>query len=203
MKKIAIPKISPESIKLWIASVDRKTLIQNATAGGAFLVFVLFFLCPMIIHNKKVAGEVVHLKTNVSQAKFKIARIPEMRRQKELFGERIKKIRGQFFEADQADKLIEVISTIAAESGVKINATRPATKALEVPAPFSQAYVSISYEFAVEGSYHNLGTFVDSLERYKKNFAVHELGITAGDNTSRTQQSILIITAFVKRAQPL
>ena len=201
MKKLTIPKISVESVRLWINSIERKTLIQNATIGGAFLFFVLFLFFPMLIHNKKVAGEAANLKTKVTQANFKIARIPEMMKQKKLFGERIKKIREQFFAADEADKLIEITSTIAAESGVKIDATRPAVKILEVPTPFTQTYVPISYEFAVEGAYHNLGTFVNSLEQYSKNFAVHELKITAGDNLSRTQQSILIITAFIKRAQ--
>ena len=182
--------------------MDRKTLIQNATIGGAFLIFLLFFFFPILIHNKKVAVEVGNLRTKVSVANVKIARIPEMTKQKQLFGERIKQIREQFFSAAEADKLIEAISTIAADSGVKINATRPSVKILEVPAPFAQTYVPISYEVVIEGSYHNLGAFVNRLEHYAKNFAVHDFQITAGNEpTSKIQQSTLVITAFIKRPQ--
>lgn len=201
MKKFDIPKISVEDVKLWIASIDRKTLIQNATVVGAFFVFILLFFFPLLIQNKRLAGEASGLKMKVNQANVKIGRIPEMTKQKKLFGERTKKIREQFFAADEADKLIEVISTIATESGVKINATRPATKLLEIPGPFSKTYVPINYEFAVEGSYHNVGAFVNSLENYAKNLAVHDLQITAGDKTMKTQQSTLVITAFLKRPQ--
>ena len=201
MKKFDIPKISVEDIKLWIASIDRKTLIQNASVAGAFFVFILLFFFPLLIQNKRLAMEVNGLRTKVSQANVKIARIPEMTKQKKLFGERTKKIREQFFVVDEADKLIEVISTIAAEFGVKISATRPAAKLLEIPAPFSKTYVPISYEFAVEGSYHNVGAFVNSLENYAKNFAVHDLQIAAGDKTMKTQQSAMVITAFLKRPQ--
>ena len=201
MKRLDIPKFSVQDLKLWIASIDRKTLIQNATVVGAFFAFVLLFFFPLLIQNKRLAAEVNGLKTKVSQANVKIGRIPEMTKQKKLFGERTKKIREQFFATDEADKLIEVISTIAGDSGVKINATRPATKLLEIPMPFSKTYVPISYEFAVEGSYHNVGAFVNSLENYAKNLAVHDLQIAAGDKTMKTQQSTLVITAFLKRPQ--
>ena len=202
MKNFSIPKISVESIRIWIASMDRKVLIQNATAVGAFLVFLLFFFFPILIHNKKMVVEVNNLRTKLAVANVKIIRIPEMTKQKKLFGERIKKIRGEFFNAEEADKLIEVISTVAAESGVKINATRPSAKILEVPPPFVKTYVPISYEVVVEGAYHNLGSFVNRLEHYSKNLAVHDLQITPGsDLTSKTQQSTLVITAFIKRSQ--
>ena len=104
MKKPTLPKISVSDLKLWLSSVDRRTLIQNVTAIGAFLVFILFFLLPILIHNKKVGGEVNQLKNKITQANVKIARIPEMTKQKELFGERIKQIREQFFEAQETDR---------------------------------------------------------------------------------------------------
>jgi len=187
---------------MWIRSVDRKTLIQNATIAGAFLIFVLIFFFPILMENKRLSREVGGLRSKVSQAKTKIAKIPEMTKQKKLFGERTKKIREQFFTANEADKLIEVISTIATEAGVKIDATRPATKLIEIPAPFSKTYMPFSYEFTVEGSYHNLGSFINNLERYAKNFAVHDMEITvSGDKTLKSQQSTLQITAFMKRPQ--
>ncbi len=202
MAKITIPKISLEDIKIWFRSIDRKTLIQTATIAGAFLVFVLVFFFPILIENKRLVGEVKVLQAKVSQATVKILKIPEMTKQKKLFGERTKKIREQFFAADEADKLIEIISTIAADAGVKISATRPAAKLIEIPAPFSKTYMPFSYEFAVEGSYHNLGTFINSLEHYAKNFAVHDTEIVApGDKTLKIQQSTLVITAFLKRPQ--
>src|SRR3989338_3461271 len=116
MKKIEIPKVSMTDIKIWLDSVDRKTLIQNATFAGAFLAFVILFLIPTVLYNGKITSQVSTLKSNVTQTNVKIMRIPEMSKQKELFGTRTKKIRSQFFKSEEADKLFGIISNLAGES---------------------------------------------------------------------------------------
>src|SRR3989338_3748612 len=137
MKKVSVPKlnISVKDIKAWLESIDRKTLIQNATIVSAFLVFILFFFLPIFFYNRKISEDVKLLREKVNQASTKIAKIPEMTKQKEMFGEQIKQVREQFFEIEEADRLIEIVSTIAANSGVRINASRPSVKSLEFPAP--------------------------------------------------------------------
>lgn len=199
MKKIEMPKISLSDLKAQLGSMDRKTLIQNAIMVGAFLVFVICFLLPIFIYNRKMSADVEQLRNKVDQATRKIARIPEMMRQKELFGVKIKQTREQFFEAEESERLIEIVSTVAADSGVRISASRPSAKALELPVPFSMMYLTLSYELAVEGSYHNLGLFINRLERYSKNLSVHNLEIRAGDQVPPIHQATLTLTAFLKR----
>ena len=201
MKKINIPKVSINDFKIWISSVDRKTLIQNTTVGAVFLIFLLFLFLPLVIQNQRSAGKVRQLKNKIVQASVKIARIPEWTKQKELFGARIKLIREQFFEAKESDQLIQIISTAAAEAGVKISASRPSTKSLEVPAPFAQLYMIQSYELLVEGPYHNLGTFVNKLEQYSKNLALHDLYIVKGSKAPNIQECTVTLSAFLKRSE--
>ena len=206
MKKFTLPQISFQklsiaNLKLWIASIDRKTLIQNLTKGGAFLAFIIFFFIPILIQNKRLSGEVGRMKEKVRVATVKIARIPEMTKQKELFGVRIKQIREQFFEAKESDQLIEIISTVAGEAGVTISASRPASRNLELPSPFAEKYIALSYDLVMEGPYHNMGAFINKLERYPKHFAVHELETTGGEKASNVLQSTLVLTAFIKRPQ--
>lgn len=200
MRKLATPQISVAQLKLWIESVDRKTLILNLTMVGIFFVFVFFFLLPVVMHNKKMVSEVSGLKTTMGQASVKIARIPEMTKQKELFGARTQKIRERFFKTEDTSQLIEIISTLAAQTGVTISASRPSSKALELPLPFSMTYLPVSYELILEGSYHNLGTFINSLESYSKNFAVHNFQIAKGEKAPTVHQCTIILTAFVQRA---
>lgn len=199
MKKFTFPKLSIEQLKTWIVLADQKTLIQNAIAAGSFLIFIFLFFLPILMHNKKLLSEVNALRNKINQASFKITRIPEMTRQKELFGARTKRIREQFFEVKETDKLIEIMSTLAAQTGLTISASRPASRTLELPPAFALMYLPVSYELVVEGSYHNLGTFINSLERYSKNFAVHDLQITTGEKNPNTQQCTMVLTAFMKR----
>ena len=201
MKKIEIPKVSMTDIKIWLDSVDRKTLIQNATFVGAFLAFVILFLIPMVLYNGKITSQVSSLKSNVTQTNVKIMRIPEMSKQKELFGTRTKKIRSQFFKSEEADKLFGIISNLAGESGVKISASRPAQRLLALPEPFSRNYTTVSYELILEGGYHQVGSFVNRLEEYEKNFSVHELQITGADKNVNTQEATLVVVAFLEQAK--
>ncbi|GEM_PF-6016974 len=199
MKKISIPKFSLADLKFWLQSVDRKILIKNGVIAGGFLFFILFIFLPMTIQAKKLSNEVKNLKQKITQSNIKIAKIPEMMKQKDLFGSRIKKLREEFFEPQETDKLIEIISTAASDSSVKISASRPSAKILDLPSPFDKNYIPISYELVVEGSYHAIGKFINTFECYPKSFAIHELQISNGaDPTSGLRQATLILTAFIK-----
>lgn len=198
MKKIEVPKISLQEIKSWVTGLDRKVLVQIIIALGSFLIFILFFFTPILVYNKKVSRQADNLKAKVMRATVKISRIPEMKRQKELFGARIKTVREQFFDTNEAERLLEIISTLASETGVKISASRPVIRMLELPEPFSKMYASLSYELAVEGSYHNLGQFVNHLESYKKNLSISELQIVGAEKASGLLQGSVILTAFVQ-----
>ncbi len=199
MKNINIPKITVSDIKQWLESVDRKILVRNGIGAGFLLAFILFFFLPLTIQTKRLSGEVKSIKQKIAQANAKIAKIPEMTKQKELFGVRIKKLREEFFDPNETDKLIEVISKAAGDAGVKIKASRPSSKTMELPAPFDKKYIPVSYELVVEGSYHAIGTFISTFESYPKSFAVHDLHLAEGTEAAKGQrQAVLTLTAFIK-----
>src|SRR3989338_4817559 len=120
MKNFTIPKISVESIKFTIQSMDRKILIRTGIISGIYLAFLIVFLLPIYIYNHNTGSEVKRLKDKVAQANIKIVKIPVMIKQRDQFGVRIKKIREEFFEPQETDKLIEIISNFAGETGAKI-----------------------------------------------------------------------------------
>src|SRR3989338_6352934 len=101
--KMTLSKLTFAEAKLWLKSIDRKTLIQNSLLGGALFVFVFFLFLPLSFQAKKLNYEVNQLKQKIDQANVKIIKIPEMIKQKELFGARIKKIRQEFFEPQEMD----------------------------------------------------------------------------------------------------
>ena len=199
-QKPQIPKISElqMQLKAWLAG-DRKTLIQNGIIAAAFLGFIFFFFLPVWSHNQKTAAQVKDLKERIQSADVKIARIPEMNRQKEMYGARTKETREQFFDAKDTEKLIEIISTTAASAGVKISASRPTDKTVAIPLPFDQTYVPVGYELIVEGGYHHLGLFINHLEQYPKHFAVFKLEVVKNEKVENIHRATLFLTAFLKR----
>ena len=201
LRKFSVEKLKIENIKAWISTLDRKTVVQNVTIASAFLAFLIFFFLPVLMYNKKISSDARKLKDKVGQGTVKIIRIPEMTRQKELFGARIKKVREQFFDVKESDQLIEIISTLAGEAAIQISASRPSVRTLEIPKPFGEKYMALSYDLVVEGPYHNLGMFINKLEHFGKHFAVHELSIVGGDTGTVNHQCTLVLTAFVKRPE--
>ncbi len=185
--------------RAWLAGVDRKVLIQNGVILGAFLVFIVFFFFPILGRNRAAAGEVAQLKGQIYNAGALIARLPEMKKQKEIFGARIEKIRKGFFKSSEASQLIEIISAAANQSKVRISATQPGAKEVTLPDPFQQIYRVASYELTVDGGYHGLGTFTNRLEQYSKNFAVPELKMTRNKETPGAHKAVLVVHAFFER----
>ena len=196
-------KITPaklvEQFRGWVATVDRKTLTQYGIWGGAFLVFVLLFLVPLLAKNKSAADEVNQLKSKITTARSIIGRLSEMRKQKEAFGARMERVRVGFFKAEEAKQLIEIISKTAAESKVRITASQPAGQEVVLPPPFDQVYRPLSYELTVEGGYHDFGMFLYRLEHYSKNFAIREFKMTTDKNTPGIQKGLITVTAFFER----
>ena len=188
-----------EQIKTWLVSAQKNPLVQQGIIVAALVGFILFFLLPIWMYNQKTSAQVKELERRIQTANAKIARIPEMNEQKEKYGVIIKKTREKFFEAKEIDGLIEIISTTAAAAGVRITATRPTYKTVEMSHPFDQMYLPVSYELIIEGSYHNLGLFVNGLERYPKHFVVSGLEIGNNEKVQDTHNCTLSLTAFLKR----
>lgn len=183
----------------YLAGVDRKVLIQNGVIVGAFLAFIVFFFFPILGRNRQAAGEVAQLKSRIHNAGVLIARLPEMKKQKDVFGARIENVRKGFFKAAEANQLIEIISTAANQSKVRISATQPGAKEVTLPDPFQQMYRVASYELTVDGGYHGLGLFTNRLEQYSKNFAVPELKMTRAKETPGVHKAVLVVHAFFER----
>ena len=198
-KKLELQKIVQEQIKTWLISAKKNPLVQQGIIVAILVGFILFFFLPIWMYNQKTSAQVKELERRIQTANAKIARIPEMNGKKEKYAASSKKIREQFFEAKEIDDLIEIISTAAAAAGVRITATRPTYKTVEMAHPFDQIYLPVSYELIIEGSYHNLGLFVNGLERYPKHFVVSGLEIGNNEKAQDVQRSTLSLTAFLKR----
>lgn len=186
-------------LKSWLSGFDRKELIQNGVIIGAFLIFILFFFFPFLARNRQMSQDVSQLTAQVRNAGLLIAKLPEMKKQKEIFGARMEKIRKQFFTPEEAKQLIEIISTTASQSKVRITATQPGTKEAALPEPFQQLYRISSYELTVEGSYHGLGSFINRLEQHSKNFAVPEFKMTENKEAPAVHKAVLVVDAFMER----
>lgn len=202
---ISFRDLKPADMMKWLRSVDRKTLIQWSIIGGALFAFIFFFFLPMLNDNNRLMAENQSLQMMMQEASVKIARIPELKEQKSVYGARIAKIRDQFFEVHEKGELIKMISTVAAESGVRISASKPSAKKIELPDPFGMQYEPVNYELNVEGSYHDLGEFINGLELHAKNFSIFELQIAKKEREGQevldagVLESTSVLTAFVKK----
>lgn len=182
-------------------SIDRRILIQGGVILFFSLLFIFGFFMPILMQNKKSVGQVKQLQLMIQGAKTRIARIPEMKQQKEMYGARLEEVRKQFFDPQDIDQIIKVISTTATQAGVRISSSRPSSRAVEFPAPFNQMYMAASYELTLEGPYHRLGTWLNSLERYPKSFGVHDLALEKSEAAPAALRGTVVLTAFFRRTK--
>jgi Tfp pilus assembly protein PilO len=190
-----------KKVKEIIEGLDRKVLIQIAVIIVTLVVFIAAFFLPVLMQNKKSIREVKKLKMMIQGAKIKVGRLPEMKKQKEMFGARLKEGRLKFFEPEEVDQIIKVISQTASEANIRISASKPSDKAIELTPPFGQLYVAASYELSIEGTYDSIALFINGLERYQKTFLVSDLRISKGQTNKMEHQCGLVISAFLKRSK--
>ena len=174
-------------------------MIQNSIAGSAFVVFVIFFFFPVFRENQRLGTVNRELRTKIQTAHAKIASIPQMKQQKEIYGARIAEVRGQFFDPGEVDQLLEIISKVATGASAEITASRPAEVDFDLPAPFDQQYGIIGYDLTLAGRFHPLGLLINGLEEHAKNFMVYEFRIAKNESDPTVLESAIRLAAFVRK----
>ena len=81
------------------------------------------------------------------------------------------------YKPGESSLLLGVISKMAEESKASVIASKPTEYAEKFPLPFNDQYEGNSYDFSLEGGYHDLGTFISKIESNDKLLRVQSFSI--------------------------
>ncbi len=179
----------------FLKSVDKKTWVQVGIG-----VIVLIALWSLILEPAWI--ERFQLKSQIKSIQGQIQTVVTLNQKKALwdrqqkeFSELIDKTRVRLFQKEEVSLLLGQVSKLARDAKVNVIASKPQGEKSGFPAPYDSQYQGSSYDFAVEGGYHDLGRFTSLVESYPKLLRIQSLKIMPIDKTPEKQIAELRIMA--------
>lgn len=177
---------------------DRKLVMRRVGITLAFLVFTFGILLPLTLKVNELQRKQKELKAAVMSAEGKISRMPELKNQRTAYQKEIADIREGLFQVRELDQLLGDLSKVAIKVNVRIVASKPIESRLELPSPFNQQFLPATFELVIEGGYHEVGMFLNEIERMPKWLLIREVNMQSGRGGSGSElQCTFQVSAFV------
>ena len=164
--------------------VDKKTWLKTGAAAAAGLLIFVFVIWPAWFTRVSVRGQISALESQIALSQALMKKKPEWLRQKEEYAKFIQNAKQRIYQRRETSLLLGAISKLATESRVGIVASQPKDFEGKLPAPFDQQYQAELYELTLEGSYHDLGSFIDRIESNPKFLRVQSFHISTHPESS-------------------
>lgn len=170
--------------------------------GGVLLVVFLadYFLLlrPLLGSVNKLSSQTSELKHNIEDAKTDIARIGQNRDQLEKIRNQVNEVKVKIRSAQEVPLILEDISRIASENGVKIDQLMPLKDQKVLLAKQKDVeYYALPIMVQARSPYHELGRWLAQLESEKVFYGIGNLSImTNPKDTMRHQVQITLKAAI-------
>ena len=170
--------------------------------GGVLaLVFLLnhfLLLGPLLGSLNKMGAQISELNQNLQSVKSDMARIDQNRVQLEKIRSQINEVKIKIRSRQEVPLILEDISRIANQYGVKIDQLMPMKDQKELLAKQQDVeYYALPILIQARSSYHDLGYFLAQLETDKIFYTVGNLSITASPKDTTRHMVQLTVKAVI------
>jgi len=142
--------------------------VLSVAAAGAFY---YFYEMPAQVEITAQETELATIQERIDKGLEIARKLPEFKREVDELRARLDSLRSILPEEKDAADLLRRIQTLAVQSSLTIRAFKPqpvATKEMHVEWPIS---------LTLEGTYHNLGSFLDSVSKFPRLINVSKIDI--------------------------
>lgn len=178
-------------------STQREKIILIALL--AMLISFLYLKYILRPHFTRVSGSFVAMKNIASKLKNaarEIARMPVYERDITAYEDKVNRYEKMLPAEQEIPALLEILSAMAKESGVKIVAITPVMPK-ENTAGSNQAYQEIPILINARSGYHELGNFLASLENSDRFIKVVDISIRTNSLAPRRHDVELLVLTYI------
>jgi type IV pilus assembly protein PilO len=178
----------------WKAQLTVFAVLSIAAAGA----FYYFYEAPERVKIAAQAAELATIQATIEQGLTAARQLPEFRRKVDEQRAQLDARRATLPEEKDVAELLRGIQTLAVRSSLTIRAFKPqpvATKEMHVEWPIG---------LELEGTYHNLGSFLDSVSKFPRLINVGKIDIKtrAKQEPNETIAVTCTATTFVLLTTP-
>ena len=169
-----------------LKNADQQTIyyIFAGVLVGIFLLDYLLIMRPQIKTLTKLTPEINEMKGNVERTGTNLLRLNDYRTQIKELKDEIVDLNRSIGTKEEVPLLLEKISRVAHENGIKINQIMPRTNNQElILEKDEREYYSLPILIEAKSTYHDLGRFLNDIENNEVYFEADGILISRGQST--------------------
>jgi len=191
--------IKPEKIKEFLGDeLNRMYLILGATALLAAL-YLSFLIIPKFSEFKKLSREVKDLNEKISLVNSRVKKLDATTKRLKALREEESLYSKQLPAEKEIPDFLEGLAATAEKSGVKILGVTPGELEKETGArgKRKQYYCAMPVLVTAKCGYHQLGEFINDLEKGKRFITVEDLRINYDPASPREHNVKMVLETYV------
>ncbi|MBI4354348.1 MAG: type 4a pilus biogenesis protein PilO [Candidatus Omnitrophica bacterium] len=169
----------------------------------ALYVYVLYVLRPLMGSVVRLSREVHEVSRQVQQMEQVVAQATNVQHDYTELQDRVAQLRGRLPSEDQLPAVLEWLSAVASETGVRILSIFPqrSSQPFKPAMPASpELYKSVAIEIDALSGFHQLGMFLSRVESGDRAVEVKQLQISQSERELRRHKVKLILLTYVTLA---
>jgi type IV pilus assembly protein PilO len=182
-------------MQLNLAKLPWKVQIALFAVASGLLVGAFYYwqVTPLQAEMETREKKLADLRVVINKGRKTARQLPEFRRQVADLQSRLESLRAVLPEQKDVGELLRRIQTIATQSNLQIKVFKPASTITR------QLHAEWPIDLELDGTYHNLGRFLDQVAKFSRIINVNQLHIKAKDKPTgdTTVSAACVATAFV------
>lgn len=182
-------------MQLNVTKLPWKVQVGTFVAVSALLVGAFYYWWVMPFQDEMATREqkLLSLKADINKGLRTARQLPDFRRQVAELQARLENLRAVLPEQKDVGDLLRRIQTLATQANLQIKGFKPA------PTVTKQMHAEWPISLELDGTYHNVGRFLDSVAKFSRIINVGQLAIKAKDkpNADSTITAACVATTFV------
>ena len=159
--------------------------------------YVLFFK-SLIADLKKTLPQAAQVHSRLTNANNAVVNIPRYEAQIKELRSRLSSYNKRFSTQQQISSLLQELSDIAKNSGVKITSVKPHSAVTQAQQGTATAvYKKFPISITATCGYHQLGIFLNNLENADTFMRIADISITADTNKSSERAVYIVVNTYI------
>ena len=195
-----------------ISKREQQTLLVGGVLAAVILyIYGAYVIAPLVRENKKLRDQVVSSKERLHLLKVATANAGALQEQQQQLEETVKALREVLPSDQEVPAVIERLSDLASQAGVKIQTIFPQRPgegdAAAAPPPADAApappvyYKDVMIQIEAVAGFHQLGSFLSLIESGKEPMEVASLKIQGDARGTKRPQIRLVIRSYFSTVQ--
>lgn len=187
--------------KLSLTPAQQKQILFGVMGFIGFIAWLQLFLLPQRGALAQTRLQLQELRAQADQVRQGLAGQAAMEAEISRLREEYKLPEVMKPPEQQLPELLELISHVARQSGVRVVAAKPKADVSKL-LPGTSGYLELPILVLVAGGYHPIGTFLDALEQSETLLRVRELSVVDNEENLYEHTGAILFQAYLVPARP-